>query len=297
MGIILKRHALLLYTIGFLAMGMIIKTFAYELFEAPGKSMEDTIFANDIVLVDKLTLKFRPVKLGDILVFRLAKGGFITKRCLGTPGRYIRTIEGEIYLDEHPVRGAQTVKMKYLIQLSGKRNFHRFTDSANIRNRVYTDSANCYTGNLSLREIQAINSYPYTKKVRKIANDSYPFVFNKLYPQWTLEDWGPLKVPGKGMVIVFNKNNYELYKQLLFDYESIKVQEVGGKYYVGDKEIKSYTIKNDYYFVMGDNRTTSVDSRYFGFVCGRFISGKIRAILFSRLDGEFRWDRFFKFTE
>ena len=143
--------------------------------------------------------------------------------------------------------------------------------------------------------MNSIKNFPHIKKVTTVHNQAYNFFLNKLYMDWTLDDFGPLKVPNKGMVIEFNKVTYFLYKQLLIDYEHLSVEEINGKYYVEGKQIKKFVLKNNYYFVMGDNRGSSVDSRYFGFICEKLIVGKVKIVMFSHLEGKFRWDRFLKF--
>lgn len=256
--------------------------------------MEDEIYPDEVVLVNKLSYKFQSIKSGDVLVSRLGNGEFVAKRCIARPGEIINLIDGDVYINgaryDHPL----TVKMDYLIHLSGRVHFYNFIDSLKVKNIVYKISSNEYHGNLSKKEVNAIRTIPHVEKIANAHKQTYHFFLDKLYPNWTMHSFGPLVVPKKGMNIELNKNNYMIYRNLLRNHEQIIIEEINGKYYVDRKEIKRLILKNDYYFLMGDNRETSVDSRSFGFIPESLIVGRVNAILFSRQNGRFQWNRFLK---
>lgn len=256
--------------------------------------MEDAIYADEVVLVNKLIYRFKSIKSGDVLVSRLDDGGFVTKRCIAMPGEIINLVDGNVYINESRCNHPSTVKMDYLIHLSGRFNFYKFIDSLNVKNIIYKSDSNQYYGNISQKEVNAIRTISQVKQITTAHKQTYHFFLNELHSNWTIHSFGPLLVPKKGMNIKLNRNNYILYRKLLMNHEKINVEEINGKYYVDGKEIKSLVFKNDYYFLMGDNRETSVDSRSFGFIPESLIVGRVNAILFSQQNGRFQWNRFLK---
>jgi signal peptidase I len=103
-----------------------------------------------------------------------------------------------------------------------------------------------------------------------------------------------LVIPAKGMTIQLNEENYILYREVINHFEKTSIAEHDGEILINGKVTASYTFKNNYYFMLGDNRHNSRDSRYWGFVPEKNIIGKASMIIFSNGDDGFRWKRFFK---
>ncbi|HUQ97677.1 MAG TPA: S26 family signal peptidase [Chitinophagaceae bacterium] len=110
---------------------------------------------------------------------------------------------------------------------------------------------------------------------------------------WTLDDYGPLWVPKRGQPLVLTPENYSLYERAIRTYEHNKLELKNGLFYINGKETKTYTFQMDYYWMMGDNRHASQDSRFWGFVPDNRIVGKPSLIWFSTEGGP-RWSRIFK---
>ena len=120
----------------------------------------------------------------------------------------------------------------------------------------------------------------------------------QFFNDWTIDDYGPVYIPKKGDEIVMTPKNLALYRRLISVYEGNEITQEGGRFYINGELTKKYTVKQDYYWAMGDNRHNSEDSRSWGFVPHDHIVGKPLFIWFSTKEGNImngiNWDRIFK---
>jgi signal peptidase I len=114
--------------------------------------------------------------------------------------------------------------------------------------------------------------------------------------KWSADNYGPLVVPKRGMTIKLNEDNLIRYQRCIQVYEGNDFQKQGDQYLINGKPAVDYTFKLNYYWMMGDNRHNSLDSRYWGFVPEDHIVGKASMIWFS-WEGGPRWNRLFNFIK
>lgn len=166
---------------------------------------------------------------------------------------------------------------------------------------------------LSSKGEDMVSYYPVKNENGEYVNDGTNHVLlskkidvsQSIFPlnrSWNTDWYGPLRIPKKGDVITVTQENLSEYKKLITEYEGNLLEYKGGKFYINGKATNTYTVKQDYYFMMGDNRDASLDARFFGFVPETHIVG---APMFTWLswqgifDGgpnKIRWERMFKAT-
>jgi signal peptidase I len=110
---------------------------------------------------------------------------------------------------------------------------------------------------------------------------------------WSLDNFGPLFIPRRGSTIQLNPTNYEIYNRAIRVYEDNKFETHDGKYYLNDQEVHEYKFRYNYYWMMGDNRHGSQDSRFWGFVPETMVVGEASLIWMSWGKGV-RWSRLFR---
>ena len=244
------------------------------------------------------------IKKGDVFVFDMKFGPnkktTIVKRCMGTPGTTLKIINGNIYSNNSLFNSSQLVKNEYEFQVKNINLLYKKVDSLGV-NLVLNESLKSnflFKAILSKQDVNNLENLKLIYEVKRVTDtfSQTKNIFSKpLYTSnWNWDNYGPLKVPSKGMKIKLNSKNFELYSRLIKKYEKVDLQEIHKEYFIGNKKTESYTFKQNYYFMMGDNRKGSIDSRRWGMIPEEFIVGKVQCILLSNYQDEFRWDRLFK---
>ena len=118
------------------------------------------------------------------------------------------------------------------------------------------------------------------------------FPYDTLH-HWTIDNYGTIWIPKKGATVNLTKENYSTYERAIRNYEQNDFYMKDNAFFLNGKAVTSYTFKMDYYWMMGDNRHGSQDSRFWGFVPEDRVVGKAWLIWFS-WDGGPRWSRLFR---
>lgn len=171
----------------------------------------------------------------------------------------------------------------------------QFNSEDRNKNQVNPQANGTYEISMTDGEKDKLSKLPFVKSIVPVPDQLDPqlYPYFGIGPQWGIDNYGPVWVPKKGATIQLTPDNLIRYQRSITVYEGNKFEVRDGKYFINDKEASSYTFKMNYYWMMGDNRHNSLDSRFWGFVPEDHVVGKASLIWFS-WDGGPRWSRMFK---
>jgi len=226
------------------------------------------------------------------------------KRCVAVAGDTVQIINSDVYLNGEKQKLPPYSQLDYDVTttqpLDGDFAKSEFDiDIFNPQESMAMNN-NRYRLLLTAKSVEKMKASPLIKSIQPIV-DTLPaynaafedYVYNN---KWTVDNYGKIWVPKKGSAIILNDSTYSIYQRVIRVYERNDLVVKNGKYFINGKETTSYTFKMDYYWMMGDNRHQSQDSRFWGFVPEDRIVGKAWMIWFS-YDGSPRWKRFFNIVK
>ncbi|MCR8667556.1 signal peptidase I [Aestuariibaculum sp. M13] len=233
---------------------------------------------------------------GDVAVFK--NRAVLVKRVAAIAGDTLKIVNAEVYLNNKLIEPQKHVRNSYVFKLNKPKQFYRAIDSLNIEGRFFSindfnwkQAELYYLEAKQIKQLNSIDSFSVKVADTPIKAKMFPWYKDK---NWTLDNYGPIIIPKKGMEIQLNDDSFELYKYILQTYENIDIKKQNDNFYANGNVLTKYIFKRNYYFMLGDNRNDSRDSRYMGFIPEENIIGKVSCILFSNKDGCFQWNRLFK---
>ncbi|MCK4922676.1 MAG: S26 family signal peptidase [Bacteroidales bacterium] len=228
------------------------------------------------------------------------------KRCVAVPGDSLEIIHGKVYINGEPQPAFEGIQYDYTVQTNGRplnpralEDFDLPLSSLGIQyNPRYSFQLSEQKANRLLTEIDDII------KVTKRERSGYNYL---LFPhsesyRWNEDNFGPVWMPKEGVTVDLNLESLPFYKRIIKGYEANTLRVEGEDIYINDILSTSYTFKMDYYWMMGDNRHSSSDSRYWGYVPENHIVGKPKFIWLSlnknkKFLSKIRFNRFFKIVD
>ncbi|GAA3561016.1 signal peptidase I [Snuella lapsa] len=247
---------------------------------------------------------YASIKQGDVFVFNLglSKDFFVVKRCVGLSGDTISIKNGRIYTNGELFETPDNVKNTYQFKVKDRKQLYKGMDSLGIDAYINADYGKDFNARVTLskkevaqlKELSSINSFQQQIDTFDINKGC---LHKSVSDQWTYDNMGPLVIPKKGMTIQLIPETVLLYGETIKLYEKRSIEQKEGGIYVNGEKTEAYTFKQDYYFMMGDNRKGTIDSRSWGFLPESNIVGKVQCVLWSNYRDEFQWSRLFKKVE
>ena len=260
------------------------------------------LYFNTIYQAGKQTIQANPQEYGLIDTRPTDRRENYVKRCVGLPGQTLQIKDHIIYLDGKPNKEPDNVQYTYHVKLKQRLPDELMKELGITMEDLMSLNTLGYMPltKLAVAELKK-QGYAESIELNREAEewDIYPLNGNM---HWTRDNYGPVWIPKKGESIDLTLDNIAIYERPIRTYEGNDLMVKDGKIFINGEVATKYTFKMDYYWMMGDNRHNSLDSRYWGFVPEDHIVGKPIFIWWSSDPDRhgfsgIRWSRLFRFVD
>ena len=261
------------------------------------------VYFNAIYQAGKQHIAANPQEYGLIDTRPTDRRENYVKRCVGLPGQTLQIKDHIIYIDGKANKEPDNVQYTYHVKLKQRLDDDTMKELGITMEDLMSLNTQGYMPltNHAVKELRKRTDMVESVTLNTEANDLdiYPLNGNM---HWTRDNYGPIWIPAKGKSIDLTLKNLPVYERPIRTYEGNTLEVKDGKIFINGKETTKYTFKMDYYWMQGDNRHNSLDSRYWGFVPEDHIVGKPIFIWWSSDPDRhgfsgIRWNRLFRFVD
>lgn len=244
-------------------------------------------------------------QFGDIITRPVDKRENYVKRLIGMPGDKVQIIDGVVYINDEPGYQPEFMQHNYHVKINGTSINQKILDKFRISEVYRTPLPNEFVINMNATTAEEFKKLPFVNEVTRANAPAGTEVSQEIFPndtlhfRWNVDNFGPIVIPHKGATVQITPENIALYERCITAYEHNTLKIIDGTIFINGKETDEYTFGMDYYWMMGDNRHNSQDSRFWGYVPVDHIIGKPLFVWLSSdlKTGKIRFDRFLKFPK
>lgn len=234
------------------------------------------------------------------------------KRCIGLPGETLSIVDRQVYINGEALENPENLQFEYFVEFSNKMKAQQAMKLLELTNQdLGSSQATAYGFKtimaLTNSEVDILEGSGLTPSIELLSTDHrkgtlevFPNTYSEEFNEWTPDNFGPILIPKAGVTVELNERNMALYRRVISVYDGNNLEETADGIFINGELTTSYTFKQDHYWMMGDNRHRSADSRMWGFVPEDHIVGRADVVWFSKQneaqhgESKIRLNRMFK---